>query len=150
MRPNVSSKHLNKTRVSPRRSRNMVALLSLALLIAACGSSSSATSKTSSSSTAASGSSKSPYVIHAILSTTGSAAAVGAPEEAALKGAEAYVNSTGGIDGHPLKFAIQNNQSSPSTAATVEPTVPAIMIGTLDATRFDANDAATVGLLWLF
>ena len=40
--------------------------------------------------------------------------------------------------------------TSPSAAATVEPTVPAIMIGTLDATRFDANDAATVGLLWLF
>ncbi len=155
MRPNVSSKHLNKTRVSPRRSRNMVALLSLALLIAACGSSSSATSKTSSSSTAASGSSKSPYVIHAILSTTGSAAAVGAPEEAALKGAEAYVNSTGGIDGHPLKFAIQNNQSSPTVAASlasnlVASKVPIIMAGTVGSTVAAVDGLVTSSgpLIW--
>lgn len=123
-----------------RRLIGVVAPLGLALLITACGSTSTAaTSSSQASSTANSAKAASPYVIHAIVSATGSAASVGSGEEAALKGAEAYVNSTGGIDGHPLHFAIEDNQSSPSVAASlaaslVASKVPIIMAGTLGST----------------
>lgn len=122
------------------RLRNVVAPLGLVMLIAACGStSSSSTSSTQASSTSSSSKTLSPYVIHAIVSATGSAASVGSGEEAALKGAESYVNSTGGIDGHPLHFAIEDNQSSPSVAASlaaslVASKVPIVMAGTLGST----------------
>lgn len=140
MKTNKVQDFQRNSRFQGRWLKNAMALLGLAVVVAACGSaSSSASSSTKTSSTSSSSKTLSPYVINAIVSATGSAASVGAGEEAALKGAEAYVNSTGGIDGHPLHFAIQDNQSSPSVAASlaanlVAKKVPIIMAGTLGST----------------
>lgn len=62
---------------------------------------------------------KEPYKLYAILGLTGSEAPLGTEESQALKAAETTVNHTGGIDGHPLKIVIENNQSEPSLAVSL-------------------------------
>lgn len=120
--------------------------VALAMLVAACGSASSSSS--SSNSNTSTSKALSPYVLHAMVSATGSAASVGAAEEAALKGAQDYVNSTGGIDGHPLQIAIQDNQSNPVTAVSlasnlIASKVPIIMAGTIGSTIAGVDKLAT-------
>lgn len=54
-----------------------------------------------------------PYVIPTILPLTGPASFLGKAEAEALNVLEDVVNKSGGIQGRPLKFAIQDDQSSP-------------------------------------
>ncbi len=56
-----------------------------------------------------------PYVINAILSLTGSAAFLGQAESQTLQILEHLANAGGGIQGHPVRIAIQDDQSSPQT-----------------------------------
>lgn len=112
----------NTDRERPARSRPLRYLLrtgallgSGALLLAACSSSSSS----SSSAAAPSKSSKSPYVVHAVVSETGSAAFLGQLEAKSLKALTAYDNAHGGIDGHPISLDLKDNQSSPSVAVSI-------------------------------
>ncbi len=97
--------------------------IATATLLAACGSSSSTsssattktTSKSSSSSSASGTASGSPVVFHVLLSETGAGAFLGSRGATSLKAQTAYINSHGGINGHPIKLDIKNNESSPST-----------------------------------
>lgn len=114
------SLRLRRSKVFLSRGRIKIAFLACALILAGCGSSSSvakSTSTSTSTSTTATAS-KSPYVVHAILSLTGSGATLGSIANHALTAFAAYVNSTGGIDGHKVTLDIINNQSSPSTAVS--------------------------------
>jgi len=54
-----------------------------------------------------------PYELNAILPLTGGAAFLGQPESQALRVLERLVNDKGGIQGHPVRFVIQDDQSSP-------------------------------------
>lgn len=124
-----------------------------ATVLAACGSSSAA----SSSSTATSGSanastkstsSKTPYVIHALVSETGTFSSLGGPEAKALTALAKYVNATGGIDGHPVQMSIQDNQSSPSTNVSlatplIQKGVPILINGSGTATGAAVDALAT-------
>lgn len=102
---------------------------SAALLVAACGSTNkTATSSNSSSSNSSSSSgssssggapSGSPVVFHAVLSETGAYSFLGSREAKALQGLAKAVNSSGGIDGHPMKLDIKDNQSNPSTSVAI-------------------------------
>ncbi len=57
-----------------------------------------------------------PYEVDAVLSLTGSAAFLGTKEQEALHILEGVINKSGGIDGHPVKFSIQDDASNPQTA----------------------------------
>lgn len=54
-----------------------------------------------------------PYVIFAILSLTGQQAFLGKEQAETLAAITTLVNSTGGIAGRPVKFAIQDDESNP-------------------------------------
>ncbi len=60
-----------------------------------------------------------PYVIHAILSETGAASFLGSRSAKTLVALASLVNKDGGIDGHPIKVDIQDNQSNPVTAVSL-------------------------------
>ena len=62
---------------------------------------------------------KSTVTIPAIISETGSASFLGADEAKALVALEKAVNARGGIDGHPLKFNILDDQSTPTVAVSL-------------------------------
>jgi branched-chain amino acid transport system substrate-binding protein len=132
------------TRRGGRRRSAQVTALSVAALTAAavagCGSSASSSSSGSSSS-------RSAYTIHAILSLTGSASFLGDQEKAALQALATQVNASGGIDGHPLTFAISDNQSTASTAVSLATslisTVPILIDGSLTTTDRPVDDLAT-------
>ncbi len=102
------------------RSRGKIRLIMLAAtagtVLAACGSSASATSKSVSSTSQAS---LAPYVMHAIVSETGSGSFLGSEEAKSLQTLAKQVNASGGIDGHPLQMDIKDNQSSPATAVSL-------------------------------
>ena len=57
-----------------------------------------------------------PYEINAILSLTGAFAFLGTAEAASLKTLEPLVNKQGGINGQPIHFNIQDDQSQPAVA----------------------------------
>jgi branched-chain amino acid transport system substrate-binding protein len=57
-----------------------------------------------------------PYEINGILPLTGNIAFVGQTELQALKGVEAYINRTGGINGRPISFNILDDQNDPKTS----------------------------------
>jgi hypothetical protein len=57
-----------------------------------------------------------PYEIDGILPLTGNIAFVGQTELQALKGVEAYINRTGGINGRPIVFNILDDQNDPKTS----------------------------------
>jgi len=57
-----------------------------------------------------------PYEINAILPLTGGAAFLGKADDDALTVIEATVNKAGGIRGRPIKFVVQDDQSSPAVA----------------------------------
>lgn len=147
------SKALQTKRVSTAHGFKIgVPLLAVVILVAACGSSASSAPINPNTSTSKT---QTPYILHSIVSATGSGAAVGAAEEAALKGAESYVNSTGGIDGHPLQISIQDNQTSPATSVSLASSliaskVPIIMVGTLGSTVAPVDKLVTSSgpLIW--
>ncbi|MDA8080488.1 MAG: ABC transporter substrate-binding protein [Actinomycetota bacterium] len=132
--------------------RSRIALLATtATILAACGSSTT-TSHASVSTTSPSASTSSvagkPYIIHAIVSETGSAAFLGSREAKALGKLEGQVNASGGIDGHPVKFDILDNQSSPATSVSlatplVSSAVPFILNGSVVAVDKAVDDLAT-------
>lgn len=57
-----------------------------------------------------------PYEIYGVLPLTGNIAFVGQTELQALRGVEAYVNRTGGINGRPIRFDIADDQNDPKTS----------------------------------
>jgi len=57
-----------------------------------------------------------PYEIQAILPLTGSGSFLGKEEAAGLNVIESQVNKAGGIGGRPIKFVVQDSQSSASVA----------------------------------
>ena len=57
-----------------------------------------------------------PYVIEAILGVTGPSAFVGQSQQTILAGLEATVNQHGGINGTPIHFDVQDNQSTARVA----------------------------------
>jgi branched-chain amino acid transport system substrate-binding protein len=59
---------------------------------------------------------ESPFEISVILSLTGPGAFLGTAEAKTLGAVERLVNRTGGIQGHPVHFAITDDQSSPQIA----------------------------------
>lgn len=81
--------------------KRLVASLMLALLVAAMEPARSA---------------EGPYDFYAILSLTGPAAFLGNGERTTLGAVERYVNATGGIQGRPVHFVIQDDQSNPAVA----------------------------------
>ncbi len=116
-----------------RRFRPSILLISTALIMAACGSSSAAKGSVTTSSAPAS-----PYTFHAILSLTGAGATLGSAPTQALTAFAAYENSQGGIDGHPIKVDIADNQSTPSTAVAeatslIHSGVPFILNGSISS-----------------
>jgi branched-chain amino acid transport system substrate-binding protein len=78
---------------------------------------------------------KSPYTVHAILSLTGSAAFLGTEERTSLVALARSVNASGGIQGHPLKMAISDNQSDPSVSVSLGSAlighVPVFIVGSV-------------------
>jgi len=74
-----------------------------------------------------------PYEINAVLPLTGGAAFLGTGEQKALQLVEKAANDTGGIEGRPVKFMFQDDQSSPQVGVQLAGDViakkPAVMIG---------------------
>ncbi|HUZ74392.1 MAG TPA: ABC transporter substrate-binding protein [Stellaceae bacterium] len=74
-----------------------------------------------------------PYEIHAILPLTGGAAFLGTGEQKSLQLGEKAVNESGGIQGRPVKFVFQDDQSSPQLGVQLSGDLiarkPAVMIG---------------------
>lgn len=60
-----------------------------------------------------------PYTIDVILALTGSAAALGADEEAGFVAYEKVANRTGGLRGQPIHFQIYDDQSNPAVAVSL-------------------------------
>ena len=127
------------------RSKLVLALgLASAVVLAACGSSGSSSASATSSANGASQSTGAaagtPYVIHAILSETGVLSELGTPEAKTLKALAAYENTKGGIDGHPVQFDIQDNQSTPSLAVSLATPLIASHVHVLLDGSFGATD----------
>jgi branched-chain amino acid transport system substrate-binding protein len=57
--------------------------------------------------------------IHAILPLTGPASFLGQGEAATLRAVEAVVNRQGGVKGRPIRFAVQDDTSSPQVAVVL-------------------------------
>jgi branched-chain amino acid transport system substrate-binding protein len=91
----------------------------------------------------------SAYTIHAIVGETGSASFLGTEEAAAFNALAKHVNATGGIDGHPLAFAISDNQSTASTSVSLaSPLVgqaPVLLVGSITSTDKPVDDLVTSG-----
>lgn len=66
-----------------------------------------------------------PFVINAIVSTTGQNAFNGRYTQEALEVFETYANRTGGINGRPIKFAFFDDQSNPEVAVQLLDTIKA-------------------------
>ena len=110
--------------------------------LAACSSSSSA-----GSSAAGGGSNGSTYTIHAILSVTGRNSFLGVDEKASLMELQKVVNSTGGIQGHPVSFDIADNQSTAATSVSLASPllsqVPVLIVGSATATDRPVDELET-------
>lgn len=74
-----------------------------------------------------------PYEIHTILPLTGGAAFLGTGEQKSLQLVEKAANASGGIQGRPVKFMFQDDQTSPQVGVQLAGDViakkPAVMIG---------------------
>lgn len=103
----------------------VVATLIFGLGLAACSSSSkgrTATSPTKASSPAVARSSSrrlssTPFNLTAIVAESGSLQSVTLAEYQGLEAGAVYVNSHGGVDGHPIHLTEQNDNLNPTTAA---------------------------------
>ncbi len=65
---------------------------------------------------AATTSAAAPYTINALMPLTGQGAFLGKEEQQSLQVYESYVNAHGGINGTPVHFAIQDDQTDPKVA----------------------------------
>jgi len=79
-----------------------------------------------------------PYEINVIIPLTGPAAFLGKAEQTSLGVVERLVNDDGGINGRPIAFAIQDDQSSPQVAiqllnGVVAKGAPVVLGSTIDA-----------------
>lgn len=63
-----------------------------------------------------SGQAADPFEINVIVPLTGTVSFIGQAEAGTLKVLEGVVNKSGGINGRPVKFVIQDDQSDPKTA----------------------------------
>ena len=90
-------------------------MLFVVFVVSACGSSSSSSSVTASSG-GTSHSAKSPFVVLAVVDTSGPTKAYGEVQKAGLQGTAAYLNANGGILGHPVEVKIINDNGTPETA----------------------------------
>jgi branched-chain amino acid transport system substrate-binding protein len=74
-----------------------------------------------------------PYKIDVIMPMTGGGSFLGMGTQATLEVLKGVVNKEGGIDGQPLDFVYQDDQSSPQTAVQLTNAVvgekPAVLIG---------------------
>jgi branched-chain amino acid transport system substrate-binding protein len=130
-------KSVTNYRQRRQHARRVLAGLSAAALctgiLAACSSGSSGGASGSGSN-----SKGSTYNIDAILSVTGSESFLGDDEKASLGALQKLVNSTGGIDGHPVSFDVSDNQSTASTsvslASPLVSQVPVLLVGSATAT----------------
>ena len=79
----------------------------------------------------------------------GHASFLGTEEAAAFNALAKHVNATGGIDGHPLAFAISDNQSTASTSVSLaSPLVgqaPVLLVGSITSTDKPVDDLVTSG-----
>jgi branched-chain amino acid transport system substrate-binding protein len=85
------------------------------------------------------GAANDPYEINVITPLTGSGAFIGKNESAALSVLENTVNQAGGVRGRPIKFVVQDDQSSPQLAIQLlnglsAKHVPIVLGSTLAAT----------------
>jgi branched-chain amino acid transport system substrate-binding protein len=105
--------------------------------VAACASSGGASSGSG-------GSGGSSYTIHAIISETGSASFLGSEQKVALQALAKHVNATGGIDGHPLSFAISDNQSTAATSVSLASPLlsqsPVLLVGSVTSVDRPVDD----------
>jgi branched-chain amino acid transport system substrate-binding protein len=105
-----------------RRCRGLIYLIAAALvavIMSACGSSSGTSSTRASTSSGSAGASasakaKPPITVVAISDLTGPTKSIGLPHAAGVKGAAAYLNAQGGIDGHHVNVQILNDNGDPS------------------------------------
>ncbi len=120
LRVSRSNKLLPHYRCRSSMYRLAILVVAAATVLTACGSSAVSSTAAKSSSTTSGGSGKgTPYVIHAILSETGSATFLGSREKKSIEALASDVNSHGGIDGHPIKLDILDNQSNPSVGVSL-------------------------------
>jgi branched-chain amino acid transport system substrate-binding protein len=97
------------------RQRTAIAALAAALAslgLVACGSS-------GSSGSGSNAAKSSPFTVLAIVAASGPLAADSAAEMEGLQAAKAYVNAHGGINGHPVKVTIENDNFDPTTAVSL-------------------------------
>jgi branched-chain amino acid transport system substrate-binding protein len=103
------------------RKGGVLALAALsAAVIAACGSNSASTSGSAGGtggSTRAS-SSASPFTVLFIGDLTGPTKAYGTVELMGMKGADAYIDAHGGMDGHPIKIVALSDDGNPATGVS--------------------------------
>ncbi|TAN28182.1 MAG: hypothetical protein EPN30_03380 [Actinomycetota bacterium] len=141
---------MGKIRAKNRPYRFLLLGLASTVALAACGSSSSSSASATSSANSASQTngpaSGTPYVIHAVLSETGVASELGTPEAQTLKALAAYENTQGGINGHPVQFDIQDNQSTPSLAVSLSTSLLAHHVNVLLDGSYGATDIPVDGL----
>ena len=81
---------------------------------------------------------KTPYEINVVLSMTGSAALLGKEQAQALAALEKTENAKGGINGRPIHFVLQDDQSNPQisvqlTNGIIGKRVPVVLGSTLVA-----------------
>ena len=62
---------------------------------------------------------KEAYKIGAVLSISGPASSLGIPEDNTAKMMEDQINAAGGINGHPIKMVIYDDETSPEKCATL-------------------------------
>ena len=136
-------------RAGSRRRRWAAGLVALSagvlpVTLAACGVQGSSNSSSSGKSSTKAGST---YTINADLSVTGSAAFLGGSEKAALMAMQKQVNSTGGINGHPLNIVVSDNQSVASTSVSLASPlvgkVPLLIVGALTTVDRPVDNLAT-------
>jgi branched-chain amino acid transport system substrate-binding protein len=96
-----------------------VASLGIAACSSSSSTSSSATTSGNSSSSSSSSSNKTPFVVLAIVASSGPLAAVTASEMQGMAEGAKYVNAHGGIDGHMVQVIVKNDNDDPTTAATL-------------------------------
>jgi branched-chain amino acid transport system substrate-binding protein len=112
--PLGSADHTKHRRSAPRRSRVAIGGLAfslLAFLFAGIGSSVAASAATRADH-------ETPIVIGSLGSYTGSQASSSEPALWALQAWVSSVNAAGGIDGHPLKMIVKEDNDSPSLGLT--------------------------------